>query len=206
MKTRSDMHYLRKLWHMGAVFLLFMFYRTLSEDLIVYFFGILALVGLSIDLLRLRSSFLNDLMMFFFKPLMRQSEVRGYAGTTFLLSGVFLIVLFFPKVIVSLVLLYLAFADPIASIVGIKYGKDKIFKHKSIQGFVAAFVVCTLITISYFYVRGILSNRMMLVSLLSGMIGALAELIPISKIDDNLTLPLLSSLGLTILFYFFGLL
>ncbi|HPI39305.1 MAG TPA: hypothetical protein PLJ21_00775 [Pseudobdellovibrionaceae bacterium] len=206
MKTRSDMHYLRKIWHMGAVFLLFILYRLIPETMTPYFFGVLAFIAVAIDALRLRSPLMNDLVMAIFKPLMRASEVKGYAGTTFLLTGVFIIVLAFPKVVVSLTLLFLAFGDPIASFIGIRYGKDKIFGHKSIQGFIAAFVVCLLITLSYFYVREIMSNRLFVVSLISGMIGALAELIPISKIDDNLSLPILSSLGLFIVFFFFGLL
>jgi dolichol kinase len=40
--------------------------------------------------------------------------------------------------------------------------------------------------------------------LLAGLVGAFAELIPIGKLDDNLTLPLMSAVGLSILFYFFG--
>ncbi len=191
---------------MGAVFLLFILYRIIPEAMTLYFFGVLAFVAVAIDVLRLRSPLINDLVMAVFKPLMRTNEVKGYAGTTFLLTGVFFVVLIFPKVVVSLTLLFLAFGDPIASFIGIRYGKDKIFGHKSIQGFVAAFVVCLLITMSYFYFREIMSNRLFVVSLISGMIGALAELIPISKIDDNLSLPILSSMGLFIVFFFFGLL
>ncbi len=206
MKTRSDMHYLRKIWHMGGVFLLFALYRFAPESLTVSIFGVLAFVALTIDFLRLKNPFINELVLFFFKPLMLTNEVKSYAGTTFLLTGVFITVLFIPKVIVSITLLFLAFGDPIASFVGIKYGKDKIFGHKSIQGFMAAFLVCTLITMSYLYIRNIVTNRAFVVSLVSGMVGALAELVPVSKTDDNLTLPILSSIGLLIVFFFFGLL
>jgi dolichol kinase len=48
-------------------------------------------------------------------------------------------------------------------------------------------------------------DRVIVVSLLAGLIGALAELVPIAKLDDNFTLPVMSSLGLYILFYLFGL-
>jgi dolichol kinase len=43
----------------------------------------------------------------------------------------------------------------------------------------------------------------MIASLLSGFLGATAELIPIKKLDDNLTLPIVSGLGLTAIFYIF---
>ena len=47
-------------------------------------------------------------------------------------------------------------------------------------------------------------DRSLVFCILAGLVGALAELIPVFNLDDNLTLPVLSSLGLFILFYLFG--
>lgn len=160
---------------------------------------------LPIDFLRHRYPALNDWMVHAFKPIMRTHEIHKIAGTTYLLSGVTIIVALFPRPVVALTLLFLAFADPIASYVGIKYGKDKIFGHKSIQGFMAAFVVCALATVIFLSYYNIMLDRVIVVSLLAGLIGALAELVPISKLDDNFTLPVLSGFGLYILFSLFGL-
>lgn len=156
------------------------------------------------DFLRQKNAAINDWAVHAFRPIMRQSEVKKLAGTTFLLSGVLIIDILFPRPVVSLTLLFLAFADPIASYFGILYGKDKIFGHKSIQGFMAAFFVCTVLTFSFLLYHNYLIDRLILVSLFAGLVGAFAELIPIGKLDDNLTLPLMSAFGLTILFYFFG--
>ena len=134
---------------------------------------------------------------------MRSTELNRLAGTTYLLTGVLLIAILFNSGVVALSLLYLAFADPLASYVGIKYGTDKIFGHKSVQGFMAAFVVCAIMTGLYLtYYR--VPQQVLIVSLLGGLVGAFAELIPVGKIDDNFSMPVLSSIGLTILFYFFG--
>ncbi len=156
------------------------------------------------DFLRQRYPALNDWALHAFKPIMRQSEAKNLAGTTYLLTGVLLVDVIFPRPVVALTLLFLAFADPIASYFGILYGKDKIFGHKSIQGFMAAFFVCTALTLFYLLVHNYLTDRLIVVSLLAGLVGAFAELIPIGKLDDNLTLPLMSAIGLSILFYFFG--
>lgn len=99
---------------------------------------------------------------------------------------------------------FLAFADPIASYFGIMYGKDKILREKSLQGFLAAFVVCSLLTFAFLNSYDLFAERMVLISLLGGLIGALAELIPIGKLDDNLTLPVLSAVSLWGLFSLFG--
>ncbi|WP_374029614.1 diacylglycerol/polyprenol kinase family protein [Bdellovibrio bacteriovorus] len=162
------------------------------------------LLFVPIDFARQKYPALNDLAVHAFKPIMRQSEVKKLAGTTYLLSGVLIVDVLFPREIVGLTLLFLAFADPIASYFGILYGKDKIFGHKSIQGFMAAFFVCAAVTFFYLLYHNYLMDRLIIVSLFAGLVGAFAELIPVGKLDDNLTLPLMSAVGLTILFYFFG--
>lgn len=162
------------------------------------------LLFVPVDFLRQKNAAINDWVVHAFKPIMRQSEVKKLAGTTFLLSGVLIINILFPRPIVALTLLFLAFADPIASYFGILYGKDKIFGHKSIQGFMAAFFVCAFVTYLFLLYHNYLMDRLIVVSLFAGLVGAFAELVPIGKLDDNLTLPLISAVGLTILFYFFG--
>jgi diacylglycerol kinase (CTP) len=205
LKKRSDIHLARKIWHMSGVFGMFLAYVLLPENVSLIILAVAVVLFLPIDFLRHRYPALNDWMVHAFKPIMRTHEIHKIAGTTYLLTGVSLVVLLFPRPIVALTLLFLAFADPIASFIGIKYGKDKIFGHKSIQGFMAAFVVCAIATAIYLTYYNIMLDRVIVISLLAGLIGALAELVPIAKIDDNFTLPVLSSIGLYILFYLFGL-
>jgi diacylglycerol kinase (CTP) len=155
------------------------------------------------DIIRLKNPELNSKVAKSFKLIMRQNELDRLAGTTYLITGTILIAALFPKSIVALSLLFLAFADPIASYVGIRFGKDKIFGHKSVQGFMAAFIVCTVITYTFLYLQNV-SEYILIVSLLAGLVGALAELIPVAKLDDNFTMPVLSSVGLYIIFYLFN--
>ncbi|MNT49889.1 hypothetical protein D3C72_1867680 [compost metagenome] len=68
----------------------------------------------------------------------------------------------------------------------------------------AAFAVCALLCIIYLGYYGHPLDRVIVASILAGFVGALAELIPIAKLDDNLTLPVMSASGLALLFYFFG--
>jgi len=205
LKKRSDIHWARKIWHMVGVFAIFCIYVLAPEMVSYTILAVSVALFLPIDFLRHKYPALNDWIVHAFKPIMRTQEIHKIAGTTYLLAGVCVIVAFFPRPVVALTLLFLAFADPIASFVGIKYGKDKVFGHKSIQGFMAAFVVCALLTAIYLSYFGIMFDRVIVVSLLAGLIGALAELIPIGKMDDNFTLPVLSGFGLYILFYLFGL-
>lgn len=204
LKKRSDIHYARKIWHMSGVFFMFLLYMYLPPAISMTILVIAWVLFVPFDFARHKYPVLNDFAVHAFKPIMRQNEVKKLAGTTFLLSGVLLVNLLFPRPIAGLTLLFLAFADPIASYFGILYGKDKIFGHKSIQGFMAAFFVCTALTFAYLLYNNYLTDRLIVVSLLAGLVGAFAELVPVAKLDDNLTLPLISAVGLSILFYFFG--
>lgn len=203
-KKRSDIHLARKIWHMGGVSLLALGYAFLPEVVAWVFLGGAWLLFVPLDFARQRNPKLNEALVGWFRPIMREHEVNRPAGTSFLLTGVALVVLLFPREVVLLTLMFLAFADPIASYFGIRFGKDKILGNKSLQGTTAAFVVCTIVTALYLLKNDMLAERIILVSVLGGVIGALSELVPIGQIDDNLTLPLLSGVFLWILFSAFG--
>ena len=204
LKKRSDLHLARKIWHIGGVSFIAAIYAVLPHDASVALLALAWVMFVPLDFARLKYPHLNKYMVGVFRPIMRQSELDRLAGTSFLLTGLLLVSLIFPPPIVLLTMFFLAFADPIASYFGIRYGKDKILGEKSLQGFLAAFVVCALLTFTFLNSYELLSGRIVLVSLIGGLIGALAELIPIGKLDDNLTLPVLSAVSLWGLFSMFG--
>lgn len=204
LKKRSDIHWARKIWHMLGVSGLALSYIYLPKAWSVTALIVISALFIVGDLIRQKNQALNELLIHIFRPILRDQEVHKIAGTTYLLSGVLLITLFFPREVVILTLLFLAFADPIASYFGIRFGKDKIFGHKSLQGSLAAFAVCAGLTFSFLYVHGMMLDRLVVISLIGGLIGALAEAIPVGKLDDNFTLPVLSALALWLMFSLFG--
>ena len=107
----------------------------------------------------------------------------------------------FPAKVVTLSLLMLAIGDPVCNIIGIKYGKDKLIGSKSFQGTIAGFIACTIVSVIYFKLMNIMTSKLLLASVLSGFIGAFAEVIPID-IDDNFVIPIVSAILLWGLFTF----
>ena len=203
-KKRSEIHWARKAWHIVGVLTMATVYSYAPLMVSLTTLAIAWVLFVPVDFARQRSPGLNELLLHAFKPFMRDNEEHGLAGTTYLLTGVTIIAFVFPRDVVILTLLFLAFADPFASYFGIRYGKDKIFGHKSVQGSLAAFIICTGLTAIYLYTHVLLMDRILIVSLFAGVIGALAELIPLGKLDDNLTLPVLSGTFLWLLFTLFG--
>lgn len=212
-KKRSDLHLARKLWHMCGVLLIAYFHNIVKHDLAIILLSVFSVVFIAADSIRIYSSKVNSVVIDLFRLIMRENEIHRFSGNTFLILGVFFINLFYPFDIVSLTLLFLAFADPLASYFGIKYGKTKILGSKSLEGFIAALVICFTLTFSFVYINNghidimtkhLELGRIIWISAVAGLVGALSELIPIGKLDDNLTLPILSATGLFITFTIFG--
>lgn len=204
LKLRDDLHLSRKLWHVtGIGFIAFLMHFLDQRDQLFYL-SLAALIVIPFDLLRLKRSDLNQKIVGLFKMVIRIEEVKTISGFSFLIVGTFLVVILFPKQIGILAMLLLAFGDPASSIFGVLFGKDKLWGRKSLQGALACFTVCTIVCAIYFFYNDLMTERIVLVSILGGFIGALSELAQIKKLDDNLTFPVVSGFGLWCLFAMFG--
>ena len=193
LKVRSDLHLARRLYHMlGVSIIAVLYYFMPRKEMLILFVGF-TVFCLAVDLIRLKSKKLNDKLLVTFGSFARKSEVNGLTGMTYLTIGVTAIAVIFPKEIVTLSLFMLAVGDPISSIFGIKYGKDVLVGKKTLQGTIAGFVACALVSIFYFSATNIMSERLILASLVAGLIGAISELTPVFGLDDNFTFPILSA-------------
>jgi len=202
---RSDLHLLRKIWHMGSGTACLALYYLTSFETSAWGWTILgiAMAGFAIDFARARWSGLNDIVIRLMGPFMRTSEQNGFSGLPFYALGVSLALLLFQPKIALLATMFLIFADPISSFFGIIYGKDKIMPNKSLQGAIACFFTCYLLTIFYGIAHGADDTNLLWFAILGGVIGSIAEMLSAFNIDDNLTIPVVSGLGLTVLNYLF---
>ena len=193
LKVRSDLHLARRIYHMlGVSIIAGLYYFMPRKEMLILFVGFTCFcVGL--DLFRLKSKKLNDKLLAAFGTFIRKSEVNNLTGMTYLTIGVTTIAVIFPKEIVTLALLMLAIGDPVSSIFGIMYGKDILVGKKTLQGALAGFIACTIVALIYFSASGIMTERLILASLITGLIGAISELTPVLGLDDNFTFPIISS-------------
>lgn len=197
---RSDLHIARKVWHMltGIIGLAVYHHNRMAPDTMATALLVVAIVAFTVEFLRLRDERLNQIVMVIMKPFMRESEKTSVSGMPFYALGVSLSLFLFPERIAVLSVLFLIFADPIASLFGILYGRDKILPNKSLQGTIAAFAVCYLVTLIYGAVYTGSSMNLLVFSIVAGLIGALSELCS-QFVDDNLCIPVVSGLGLFLL-------
>lgn len=201
---RSDLHILRKLWHITTGSLcLFIFLRS-GQPQIYWAHAImgLALAGFGVDFVRKKNRTMNAIILKLMGPLMRRSEREGMSGLPFYALGCSLALYFYERDIAILSIMFLVFSDPISSFFGVLYGKDKILPNKSLQGAVAGFFTCYLISLFYTMNTSVIGVHILTYSIISGLIGSSSELISAFNVDDNLTIPVLSGLGMTLLNHF----
>jgi diacylglycerol kinase (CTP) len=201
---RSDLHILRKIWHITIGSLVLWLFLTSDRPQMFWATVVLgiAAAGFLLDITRRKNAALNSIFLKSMGPLMRRSEREGFTGLPFYALGCSLSLYFYQRDIAILSIMFLIYSDPISSFFGVLYGKDKILPNKSLQGAVAGFFTCYLISLFYLINTSTIGTHLLTFSIISGVIGAASELISAFNIDDNLTIPVVSGLGMTLLNHF----
>lgn len=176
---------LRTLFHLSGV-LIPLLYLLWGAPLVLALTGsALALVAL-IEVLRIK----GRINLAFVRPHLKTEEMERPTGSLFYLTSCLATILLFPKPIAMASILVLAIADPLSSIIGSKWGRTPLFG-KSAEGTGAFFLSSLLILACFPFPWSHLAP--------AAGAAAAAELFSSRFVDDNLTIPLVCALALTIL-------
>ena len=199
LRDRSDLHLVRKFWHigMGLLGLSLHFKLQLTPEFTGKTLLVVSFLAFMVETLRMRNEKVNELVLKIMGPFMRECERNSYSGFAFYALGVALSMLFYKENVAILSVIFLIFADPISSLVGVLYGKDQILPNKSLQGTLAGFTTCYLLSFAYCLSHTAPDAKVIAFAFIGGLVGAFSELLSIYA-DDNLTIPLVSGVGLTI--------
>lgn len=192
-KEKKDLHLSRKLIHVfyAAIWIVLsciISYSNLRTSLFV-----VTILIICFDYFRLFSTKLNNFIMFFFAPVMRSSDVSSVSSFSYYSLGLSFVVFFFSKEIAIPTFFTIGLADPLASLMGNLFGKKKFLPNKSYVGSATCFFVGFFIYYSFFFNHGIVFALLMALSVF------LAEILSDTGVDDNLLVPVITSLAL----YFF---
>jgi dolichol kinase len=189
--SRHDLQLGRRAFHLlNGVTIATAYAVLFTHQQIVHLFGTIACLAYIADRIRLhypealeRLPWLNRLF-FRAEERWKESAMIPYA------IAVLLTILTFPKTIALIAIYTLGIADPLAAVVGIRWGRREVVPDRSVEG-MTAFLVATL---------GVAATVLALstpapwtsvtgVAILIAVVAALFELVPL-RIDDNLTIPL----------------
>jgi len=190
--TRHDLQLGRRLFHLVNGVTIATAYAVLfTHEQVVHVFGTIACVVYIADRVRIaypemiaqRAAWVNH---FFLRA---EEQMREAAMTPFAIA-VLLTIITLPKSAALVAIYTLGIADPLAAVIGIRFGRRRITANRSLEGSAAFFVATCAIAAT------VLSNGSALpvstIAAASAMIGAIAalcEIIPV-RVDDNLTIPL----------------
>jgi acyl phosphate:glycerol-3-phosphate acyltransferase len=164
------------------------------QEMTAIAFGVLALISLSLDLVRFQSPWLDRLYIRWLSPLLKKEEDHRITGATYMVIAGFIAFLLFDKVVAVSAMLFLSLGDPVASLIDRRMPGPRLFAKS--PGGTAAFIGVSLLVITALVSSGVFQYHWGLV--LGAVIAGLVELTPI-PLDDNLTVPLVSGVVMHLL-------
>ena len=187
--TRKDLQLGRRLVHMANGVAIASAYALLfSHQQLVHVFGTIACIVYIADRVRIHypeavPPWLNRL---FFRA---EEEVKESAMIPYAIA-ILLTILTFPKPVALIAIYTLAIADPLAAIVGIRWGGRELVPDRSVEGMLAFFTATLAVALA---VLGVATSTPFAAISGAAVLIALSvsafELFPL-RIDDNLTIPL----------------
>ncbi len=155
-------------------------YLLVSKVTALYILIPISFVFISVDIARLCCNFVKKLFYNVFSLVVRDHEKHHLTGSSYLMAGSVVVVMFFPKSNAIFSLLLLAISDSAAALVGKRIGKHKLF-NKSFEGTIA--FIGSALSIALFF-----STIPLMHKIVASVSAAVVEVLPL-KIDDNFTIP-----------------
>jgi len=180
----------RKLFHLlaGSFFPVLAFF--LSRESILLGVGLATAGALGGELLRYRCPGVNRWVLRWLGFVLKPQESHHLTGATYILLATLLLFALFPRGVAQAALLFLAWGDPAAALVGAKLGRRR-WHAKSLEGGLAFLGVSLLVAVVLVPLAGVSLG----VLVLGAGLAAFIEFWPL-PLDDNLVTPVLSGLGM----------
>ena len=181
--TEVVFEFLRKAVHLVSI-LIVLIYEYFGKETVLWVLVSFLVIMLFLDYFRLE----HNLKIPFFYTMYRENEANRFGGHIFFSLGAITAIALCSKEIAYVAVLMTTFGDMVATLVGKFYGKRRVFyrifkNDKSIEGSLSEFIIDFLI--------GMLILGNPLISLVMAFFATLTET-AVSRIDDNLVVPILS--------------
>lgn len=186
--------WIRKGIHLLAFILPLSYYYFFARYQFILISLILALIAGIIEFTRFKNVKFNLIFYKLVGNLLWQHESKTLTGSTTFIIGVLVSAIFFSKPVVVAVLLFLTLGDTIAYLVGNTVGEIRIFGKKTVEGAVAFLIISI-------FIAWAIPDIKFWPGLFGAIIACIVELLP-WKVDDNLSIPLISGTTMQLLLRF----
>lgn len=181
--------YKRKGIHLLALSIPIGYYFLSQKTALLVLFPI-TLASLVFDFIRILELPGYRLLNFLFGPLLRSHEEADLTGGSYILFAAVLSIFLFSKPVAVAAITFIILGDISSALIGRKYGKVS-FGDKTLEGSLGFFLAGLLVVV-------IVPDLSLLIGLAGAVVATLAEAIDF-RIDDNLTVPLVSGVIMQLL-------
>ncbi|MBI2568850.1 MAG: hypothetical protein HYV63_17665 [Candidatus Schekmanbacteria bacterium] len=199
-------NYARNLFHVSwGLVALALVELVLSASQLVYAASLFATYAWSMEVTRRIWPAWNDRLMRFYGPLAHPHEWHQVNSATWYATALVLLAATRSPLLCSIAVAVLAVGDPLAALIGRRFGRVRLLNGRSLEGTLAFLFagagLAYVVTTSF---HGLAPADALLVSTSGAATGALAELVS-KRIDDNFSIPLSTALGAFVPAYLLGL-
>ena len=182
----------RKIIHLSSSSIALIVY-IYGKDFVLPFAISIGILLPILDYLRQKNLYLQNFYYIMFNDVTRYHEKNTLSGASWVFIGSSITILLFEQNIIIISILIMSLSDSFAAIIGIKYGKTKLFD-KSLEG-TFAFLLTTTVIVFLF------SNANYFINILTILIATICELFSSKLINDNIIIPIVSGLILSLSIY-----
>lgn len=188
----------RTVFHVSAGALALIILRLVpSREWLIAAASVFATFCWTCEILRRRSTAANERLMRFFRPIAHANEWREVNSATWYATALFIMSIVVPFHAGEVGVIVLAIADPMAGFVGRRFGKRRLASGRSLEGALAFAVTGFVVSFAWMTIFGTYGQSRFLLAAVAGIIGAAVELL-VSRVDDNLAIPLGTSLAVAV--------
>jgi dolichol kinase len=178
-------------FHMGAAAVCLVLVLALTSEQLPWAAGAFAAWAWSMEGLRRVSTRANAAMMAFFRPIAHEQERDRVNSATWYMTSLVLLALTGSPILCVTGVAVLGLADPLAGMVGRRFGRVRLVNGRSLEGTLTFVLVGTLAA------RGAMmlvetslgSGALWLTAFAAGLAGGIVELAS-RRVDDNLSIPM----------------
>lgn len=201
-QTRKTVSWPRKLFHLGMISSagLAVSLSGIDRTSALAVMAVLAVIVGGLDLLRLACPSWNARVLRECAAIIRREETDRLSSSTWFLLGALATIAFAPLPFAGLAFLYLGVGDPVASWVGVRFGRTKLPGGKSLEGSLALVATCAVVGTLFIGLTGAASwAAAPLIAIAGAFAAAFAEWLPLGPVDDNCRIPMATAAALSAL-------
>jgi Dolichol kinase len=201
----------RKLTHLFAIIIPVLYYFVVKNQLLAIAILLPFAIGsVVLDSARIENPKFRHHFLKLFGTHLRDSEVSKLTGGSYLLTSSVVTIAVFTKEIAFLAISYLVVGDTLAAFFGLSLGRRKFVRSKkSLEGLIGAFLGCAIFgMVSYFlFLKRVFAydsahpELTVIMIIVGSLVASVVESADL-HINDNISIPILSALAMTIVYLF----